>query len=214
MSKPARDDFVKKTIDPAPVPVAAESLATREADRLAGQILVAMPSLTEPTFAQTVILVCAHGADGAMGLVLNRPVLSLSFAELLRQLEIAPDPPRRDLRLCAGGPVETGRGFVLHSTDWMGESSLAVAEAFGLTTSLDILKAIAEGTGPREGLLALGYAGWGPGQLEAELVENAWLSLPADQTLVFDGANETRWQRAMAKMHINPAALSPDAGHA
>ncbi|GAB0115013.1 YqgE/AlgH family protein [Acidisoma sp. C75] len=191
-----------------------EALAARAADRLAGQILVAMPSLADPAFAQAVILLCAHGEDGAMGLVLNRPVPSLTFATLLRQLEILPAPPERELRLCAGGPVETTRGFVLHSKDWMAESSLPVAGDFALTSSLDILKALAEGGGPRTGLLALGYAGWGPGQLEAEIADNAWLSIAADEALIFDADNESRWHRAMAKMHITPAALSPAAGHA
>ncbi|GAB0118212.1 UPF0301 protein [Acidisoma sp. 7E03] len=173
-----------------------------------------MPSLTDPNFAQTVILVCAHGEDGAMGIILNRALRTPSFEALLRQLEIAPSPPLRQIRLCAGGPVENARGFVLHTTDWMAEATLDVDGTFALTTSLDVLKAIAEGQGPRAGLLALGYAGWGPGQLEAELAENAWLSVPPDEALVFDGEDGTRWRRAMQKMHIDPLALSPLAGHA
>lgn len=192
---------------------AAGPLTTRAADQLAGQLLIAMPSLEDPNFVQSVILLCAHGADGAMGLMLNRAVHHLTFASLLQQLDIQPEPPRRALRLCAGGPVETTRGFVLHSRDWMSESSLPIAEHFALTTSLDILKSLAEGDGPRAGLLALGYAGWGPGQLEAELAENAWLSSPADEALIFDHDNDTRWHRAMAKLHITLAALSPAAGH-
>jgi putative transcriptional regulator len=189
-------------------------LAKREADRLAGQILVAMPTLTDPNFAQTVILICAHSAEGTMGIVLNRSLERPNFAGLLQQLDITPLPPQRDIRLCAGGPVENARGFVLHTTDWMVEGSLRVDEALGLTTSLDILKAIAQGRGPRECLLALGYAGWGPGQLEAEFGQNAWLSVPADESLVFKGDNETRWRRAMQKLHVDPALLSPTAGHA
>ncbi|MCB8873832.1 YqgE/AlgH family protein [Acidisoma silvae] len=189
-------------------------LAHRAADRLAGQILIAMPSLADPNFNQTVILVCAHGEDGAMGLILNRSVEKPNFSGLMKQLDIQPNPPAREIRLCAGGPVENVRGFVLHTADWMAENSLAVDGGYGLTTSLDVLKAIAEGDGPRQGLLALGYAGWGPGQLEAELGDNAWLSVAADEGLIFDADNASRWRRAMGKLHIDPLLLSPTAGHA
>jgi putative transcriptional regulator len=192
----------------------AFDLANRQADPLTGQILVAMPTLGDPNFAQTVILICAHSADGAMGIILNRSLERPSFEGLLQQLEIAPVPPQRDIRLCAGGPVDNVRGFVVHTTDWIAESTLRVDDGLGLTTSLDILKAIAQGRGPRECLLALGYAGWGPGQLEAEFNENAWLSVPADEALVFTGDNDTRWRRAMQKLHVDPALLSPTAGHA
>jgi putative transcriptional regulator len=189
-------------------------LANRQADPLTGQILVAMPTLADPNFAQTVILICAHSADGAMGIVLNRSLERPSFEGLLQQLDILPRPPQREIRLCAGGPVENVRGFVVHTTDWMADGTLRVDEALGLTTSLDILKAIAQGSGPRECLLALGYSGWGPGQLEAEFGQNSWLSVPADEALVFEGDNETRWRRAMQKLHVDPALLSPTAGHA
>jgi putative transcriptional regulator len=181
---------------------------------LTGQILIAMPAMGDPRFMQTVIYVCDHSAKGAMGIVLNRPLQAPSFEDLLRQLEIAPVPPARTIRLCSGGPVDNGRGFVLHSTDWTGEGSLRVDEGFALTASLDILKAIAGGGGPRQGMLALGYAGWGPGQLEAEMQQNAWLTAPADPDLVFDGDDDTRWRRALAALHIDPLALSAAAGHA
>jgi putative transcriptional regulator len=189
-------------------------LASRPADPLTGQILVAMPTLADPNFAQTVILICAHSADGAMGIILNRSLERPSFEGLLQQLEIAPLPPQRDVRLCAGGPVETVRGFVVHTTDWMADGTVRVDEGLGLTTSLDVLKAIAQGQGPRECLLALGYAGWGPGQLEVEFGQNSWLTVPADEALVFFGNNETRWRRALQKLHVDPALLSPTAGHA
>lgn len=197
-----------------PKPTPEPDLTRRAPDRLTGQILVAMPSLTDPQFNQTVILLCAHGEDGAMGLILNRSLEKPSFAGLLKQLDIEPNPPAREIRLCAGGPVENVRGFVLHTRDWVADSTVEVEGGLGLTTSLDVLKAIAGGEGPRQGLLALGYAGWGPGQLEAEISENAWLSVPADESLIFDPDNETRWRRAMAKLHIDPLALSPTAGHA
>ena len=189
-------------------------LANRQADRLTGQILVATPTLTDPNFAQSVILICAHSADGAMGIILNRSLERPSFEALLQQLDIAPVPPEREIRLCAGGPVENVRGFVVHTTDWMVDGTLRVDDGLGLTTSLDILKAVAQGRGPRECLLALGYAGWGPGQLEVEFGQNSWLSVPADEALVFKGDNETRWRRAMQKLHVDPALLSPTAGHA
>jgi putative transcriptional regulator len=181
---------------------------------LTGQLLVAMPAMADPRFAQSVIYVCAHTADGAMGLVVNRPIVKPSFDELLRQLEVAPVPPVRRIRLCAGGPVENGRGFVLHTQDWTGEGSLRVNDALALTASLDVLKAIAGGGGPREGLLALGYAGWGPGQLDNEIQQNAWLSVPAEETLVFDAGHDTKWQRALATLRIDPLLLSSAAGHA
>ena len=181
---------------------------------LTGQLLIAMPSMADPRFAQSVIYLCAHTPEGAMGLVVNRPIVKPSFDELLKQLDVAPVPPARRIRLCAGGPVDNGRGFVLHTADWTGEGSLRVNETLALTASLDVLKAIAEGGGPREGLLALGYAGWGPGQLDKEIQQNAWLNVPADETLVFDASHDTKWMRAFDKLHINPLLLSDAAGHA
>jgi putative transcriptional regulator len=181
---------------------------------LTGQLLVAMPTMGDPRFATSVIYVCAHTADGAMGLVLNRPIVKPSFDDLLRQLEVEPLPPARRIRLCSGGPVDNARGFVLHTADWTGEGSLKVNDELALTASLDVLKAIAEGGGPREGLLALGYAGWGPGQLDTELQQNAWLSVPADEPLVFGDDYDSKWRRALAKLNIDPLLLSGAAGHA
>ena len=188
--------------------------APAAADFLTGQLLIAMPAMEDPRFAQSVIYLCAHTPEGAMGLVLNRPLQRPKFDDLLRQLEVAPVPPARRIRLCAGGPMDNARGFVLHTTDWTGEGSLRVDDGVALTASLDVLKAIAEGRGPREGLLALGYAGWGPGQLDAEIQQNAWLSVPADETIVFDGDHDTKWRRALAKLNIDPLLLSGAAGHA
>ncbi|MGH7049821.1 MAG: YqgE/AlgH family protein [Acetobacteraceae bacterium] len=181
---------------------------------LTGQLLIAMPGMGDPRFMQSVILMCAHTPEGAMGIVVNRPLAQPSFDDLLKQLEIAPLPPARRLRLCAGGPVENARGFVLHTADWTGEGSLRVDDALALTASLDILKAIAGGGGPRAGLLALGYAGWGPGQLDLEITHNAWLSAPSDETLVFDAEHDTKWRRALGKLGIDPGSLSGAAGHA
>jgi putative transcriptional regulator len=200
-------------MDQTPTP--AEKPAEKPTgDFLTGQLLIAMPAMADPRFAQSVIYLCAHTPEGAMGLVLNRPLKRPSFADLLRQLDVAPLPPARRIRLCAGGPVDNARGFVLHTADWTGEGSLRVDDGLALTASLDVLKAIAEGGGPREGILALGYAGWGPGQLDAEIQQNAWLSVSADETIVFDGDHDTKWRRAFAKLKIDPLLLSDAAGHA
>ncbi|HXA25645.1 MAG TPA: YqgE/AlgH family protein [Acetobacteraceae bacterium] len=197
-------------MDQTPTP--AEGPASGEF--LTGQLLIAMPAMADPRFAQSVIYLCAHTPEGAMGLVLNRPLKRPSFEDLLRQLDVAPLPPARRIRLCSGGPVDNARGFVLHTSDWTGEGSLRVDDGLALTASLDVLKAIAEGGGPREGILALGYAGWGPGQLDAEMQQNAWLSVSADETIVFDGDHDTKWRRAFAKLKIDPLLLSGAAGHA
>ena len=181
---------------------------------LTGQILIAMPSMADERFARAVIYLCAHTAEGAMGLVLNRPVTRPTFEELLGQLKVDPVPPVRQIRMCAGGPVENGRGFVLHTADWTGDGSLRVDDAVALTASLDVLKVIAEGAGPRECLLALGYAGWGPGQLDREIQDNAWLSVSADEALVFGGGHDTHWRRALAKLNVDPLLLSAAVGHA
>ncbi len=181
---------------------------------LTGQLLVAMPAMQDPRFARTVICLCAHSDDGAMGIVLNKPLDGLSFDDLLKQLGLDPVPPQRRIRLMSGGPVENGRGFVLHTADWETEGSLKVQPGIALTASVDILKAIAGGGGPRAGFLALGYAGWGPGQLESEIQQNAWLSVPADERLLFAAAPDTLWREALAKLHVDPALLSGVAGHA
>jgi putative transcriptional regulator len=197
-------------MDQTPTPAEGPS----SGEFLTGQLLIAMPAMADPRFAQSVIYLCAHTPEGAMGLVLNRPLKRPSFEDLLRQLDVAPLPPARRIRLCAGGPVDNARGFVLHTSDWTGEGSLRVDDGLALTASLDVLKAIAEGGGPREGILALGYAGWGPGQLDAEMQQNAWLSVSADETIVFDGDHDTKWRRAFAKLKIDPLLLSDAAGHA
>jgi putative transcriptional regulator len=181
---------------------------------LTGQLLIAMPAMSDPRFAQSVILVCAHTDEGAMGIVVNRPIERPSFDDLLRQLGINPIPPARRIRLCSGGPMENARGFVLHTTDWSGDGSLQVDDRLALTASLDVLKAIAEGGGPRECVLALGYAGWGPGQLDSEIQQNAWLNAPADERILFDSAADTKWRRALEKLRVDPLLLSDIAGHA
>jgi putative transcriptional regulator len=181
---------------------------------LTGQLLIAMPQMQDPRFARSVICLCAHSQDGAMGIVLNKPLPGLSFDDLLKQLNLDPVPPQRRIRLMSGGPVENGRGFVLHTADWETEGSLRVNPEIALTASVDILKAIAGGGGPRQGFLALGYAGWGPGQLETEIQQNAWLNVPPDEALLFAESPDSTWRKALAKLQVDPALLSDAAGHA
>lgn len=181
---------------------------------LAGQLLIAMPGLQDERFARAVIYLCAHNEDGAMGLVLNRPIEALTFPDLLEQLNIADHDPSSDIRVHLGGPVDASRGFVLHSPDYVRDSTMVVDNHFALTTTVDILRAIAQGRGPKKRLLALGYAGWGPGQLDDEIMRNDWLSVSADEALVFGEEADAKWSQAMGKLGIDPILLSDEAGHA
>lgn len=181
---------------------------------LTGQLLVAMPQMRDVRFARTVIYICAHNADGAMGLVINRLVGSITFPALLAQLGIDSTGLGEEIRVHFGGPVESGRGFVLHSSDYVHSGTMLVDDDVGLTASIDILKDIADGQGPRRSLLALGYAGWGPGQLDSELQANGWLTAPPDDAILFDPDLSTKWERAIAKLGVSPAMLSGEAGHA
>jgi putative transcriptional regulator len=181
---------------------------------LTGQLLVAMPQMRDPRFARSVIYMCAHSADGAMGLVVNRRVGSITFDDLLQQLNIGPNKRHDEIRVHFGGPVEQGRGFVLHSSDYLQTGSLRVDDQVALTATLDILKEMAAGGGPRKSLLALGYAGWGPGQLDAEIQANGWLSVSSDEALVFDADLDHKWERAIGKIGIDFSQLSGEAGHA
>ena len=181
---------------------------------MTGQLLVAMPTMRDPRFTRTVIFMCAHNAEGAMGLVVNRLVGSLTFPDLLAQLGIPRGPEGRDIRVHFGGPVETSRGFVLHSADKLEEGSLLVDDEVALTSTTDILRSIVSGEGPTRSILALGYAGWGPGQLDAELQANSWLHVSADKDLIFDDDLESKWTRAIAKIGVDLGMLSGEAGHA
>ena len=181
---------------------------------MTGQLLIAMPHMADSRFARTLIYLCAHTADGAMGLVINRPVDNVTFPDLLRQLNITPGADSPHNPILFGGPVETGRGFVLHSADYVRDATLLVDRDVGLTATLDILKDIATGHGPRRSLLMLGYAGWGPGQLDAEIQANGWLSAPADEVLIFDQDLGTKWDKALAKLGVGLSTLSAEAGHA
>ena len=181
---------------------------------LVGQLLIAMPMMEDPRFAHSVIYMCAHNADGAMGLVVNKELESLSFSELLEQVGIDVSPPEKQIRVHFGGPVETGRGFVLHTADYDQGGTLTVDDAFAVTASIDILRDIASGAGPDRSLLALGYAGWGPGQLDAEIQANGWLHAPADPSLVFAADVDAKWQKAIAALGIDPSMLAGQSGHA
>ncbi len=181
---------------------------------LTGQLLIAMPQMPDPRFAKTVIYLCAHTAEGAMGLVVNRRFDGIDFDELLEQLGIETPEGAADMRVHFGGPVESGRGFVLHTTDYVRENTLTVDDDVALTATIDILRAIAEGTGPRRSMLALGYAGWGPGQLDQELQNNGWLHAPASPDILFDADLDTKWERAMASLGVSLPMLSGEVGHA
>lgn len=181
---------------------------------LEGQLLIAMPTMGDERFERTVIYMCAHSANGAMGLVINKLAEQIDFAELLEQLSVDVPEVHSDIRVHVGGPVETGRGFVLHTGDYRQDSTLMVGDTIGLTATVDILKSIAEGDGPARSLLALGYAGWAPGQLDDEIQANGWLHVDADMGLLFDQELETKWERAVQKLGVDPAFLSIDAGRA
>jgi putative transcriptional regulator len=181
---------------------------------LEGQLLIAMPAMTDPRFKRSVIYLCAHNSDGAMGLVVNKLFDEIDFEQLLTQLEITPADTSPQLNIHFGGPVEAQRGFVLHTAEYVGEGTVAVDDQVALTATLDILKELAAGSGPRSIMLALGYAGWGPSQLEDEISENAWLHAPFNEALVFDGDVGTKWQRALNSIGVDLSNLSGAAGRA
>jgi putative transcriptional regulator len=181
-----------------------------------------MPALRDGPFARSVVYLCAHRDDGAMGLIINHRADEIDFGQLLVQLDIVPEGeairlPRQAgaMRVLRGGPVETGRGFVLHSADYgANDSTVKIAENVCLTATIDILRAIAKGTGPTQAVLALGYAGWSSGQLESEILANGWLTCPADPDLIFNGDDAQKYDRALAKLGVQAGWLSSDAGHA
>lgn len=192
----------------------------RERGFLDGQFLIAMPGMADANFTRTVVYICAHSDDGAMGFVINRPQ-QLNFSDVLLHLDLLGEDEvirlpgtTLDFPIRCGGPVESGRGFVLHSDDYMSESSIPVSDDICLTATLDIVRAISRGRGPEKGLMMLGYAGWGAGQIENEIGANGWLSCPAQEELIFDTNLDSKYERALALMGISPAMLSVEAGHA
>jgi len=206
----------------------AERVSERRSGRpeerrfLDGQLLIAMPSMLDQRFARSVIYLCAHSEEGAMGIIVNQPARVRNFPDLLVQLQvIAPQerislPSRaEDIQVLSGGPVQTDRGFVLHTPDFfLDNSTLPIDDGVSLTATIDILRAIAAGRGPDRALLALGYAGWDPGQLEEEIQRNGWLNCPTDPALLFDHDLETKYARALRSIGVDPQRLSTHAGHA
>jgi putative transcriptional regulator len=221
---PGGDDSDQSRTDPARGSAMPKRQPRRNAKRgyLDGQMLIAMPSMGDERFARSVIYVCAHSTEGAMGIVVNQPAANVSFPDLLVQLEVIPTSDLIQLRSRAGGvqvlkggPVDTQRGFVLHSSDFFIENStLPIDEGICLTATLDILKAIARGAGPRSAILALGYAGWAPGQLENEIQHNGWLHCAADSDLIFGPDTSNKYVMALKKIGIDLGMLSSEAGHA
>jgi putative transcriptional regulator len=185
-----------------------------DTSNLTGQLLIAMPAMLDPNFHRTVTYICEHSDQGALGIVINRP-MDMEMGEVFAQLSLTnPDPSVASTPILQGGPVELQRGFVIHQSpeDW--DSTVAVADNIFVTTSQDILGAIADGNGPEHALLALGYAGWGAGQLEDELVANSWLSVPATPEIIFEAPFEERWQKAATLLGVDIVTLSSEAGHA
>jgi putative transcriptional regulator len=188
---------------------------------LDGQLLIAMPGMSDPRFERSLIYMCAHSEQGAMGLIINKTAPMMSFGDLLSQLDIVaggaggPPPELLAMPVLYGGPVEQGRGFVLHTSDYFAaNSSLPVSETIALTATVDILRAMAEGRGPERAILALGYSGWAPGQLENEIQNNGWLTCAADDELVFGLGFDARYVAALRKLKIDPAMLSSESGRA
>ena len=187
---------------------------------LEGHFLIAMPGMEDERFARSVVYVCAHSSSGAMGFIINKSQ-KLSFPTLLTQLDIVSSADEirlpqkgQEISVCQGGPVERGRGFVLHSDDYDSESTVAVDDRVALTPTLDILKSISRGIGPASAIMVLGYAGWGAGQLETEIAANGWLTCRADFDIIFDSELDGKYSRALAILGIDPAFLASEAGHA
>jgi len=179
-----------------------------------GQLLVAVPHMEDPRFQHSVIYMCSHDRDGAVGLIVNKLIERMPFSELLRQLNVPGEWKDQHIRVHFGGPVEPGRGFVLHSPDYAVDGTKKVGGGMALTGTTEILRDMALGKGPKQSLLALGYAGWGPGQLDREIQQNGWLVVGSDEPLLFDPDLEGKWQRAIAKLGFEPGALTHEAGRA
>ncbi len=182
---------------------------------LTGKLLLAMPGMQDPRFYHSVIFMCSHNEDGAMGLIINQSLLNLTLGQLLSQLKITPGPHALlNLPVQTGGPVESGRGFLLHGADFHLKDTMQVGPHFGVTATVDALQEVAQGTGPSDLIFMLGYAGWDAGQLEQEIQDNAWMVGEADQEIIFNTPLEQKWDRALARLGVDPGLLSSAAGHA
>lgn len=186
-----------------------------EPDNLIGHMLISMPGMGDPRFEKSVIYLCDHSDEGAMGLIVNKPNTDLDIPTLLAQLDIDPVRDVSDRTVHFGGPVELGRGFVLHTPDYSaGAATMAVNDQIGMTATLDVLEEIARGAGPAQWLMMLGYAGWGPGQLEEELAQNAWLVCDGARRLIFDLPDAEKWEAALESLGVAALALSSEGGRA
>ena len=183
---------------------------------LAGKLIIAMPTMSDPRFKRSVVCICAHNEDGAIGIIINKIIESLSFSKIIKQLKLKKNMTRNDYKdhIYFGGPVETERGFILHSADYSSENSTSINSEISMTASTEILQALIDGNGPNKSIVALGYAGWGPGQLDTEIQSNAWLSVESDLELVFSAKTAEKWDMALEKIGVNPALLSTEAGRA
>ena len=195
--------------------MAKDNRASEGESFLEGKLLIALPGMSDPRFEKSVIFMCAHSAEGAMGLIINKPIEGLGFHDLVKNLDMRVTSNAPDSPILFGGPVETGRGFVLHSSEYESESfTMPVTEDVSLTATLDILRAMAEGRGPQSALFTLGYAGWGPGQIEDEIRLNGWIHCDPDSKLVFDPDMDSKWSAALRKLGIDLSVLSTNAGRA
>lgn len=201
----------RKTPD---VPQQFDPLLMQGESALRNRLLIAMPQLHDGMFTKSVVYLCAHSAAGAMGIVINQRLPDVQFGDLLSQLHLPKSQMIVEPVVHFGGPVEAGRGFVLHSADFMREDTVRINEQLCVTGTIDILKAIAEGKGPHRSIFALGYAGWGPGQLEGEIQANSWLTGPPDDDLLFGTDISKKWEKALSRIGIDPFSLSADVGHA
>ena len=183
---------------------------------LSGKLIIAMPAMGDPRFKRSVVCICAHNEDGAIGIIINKIIESLSFSKIIKQLKLNKNMTKNDYNnhIYFGGPVETERGFILHSADYSSENSTSINSEISMTASTEILQALIDGNGPNKSIVALGYAGWGPGQLDTEIQSNAWLSVESDLELVFSAKTAEKWDMALEKIGVNPALLSTEAGRA
>lgn len=212
-SETLRENLIMPDVSMRPTP--AEIEQSKKDGYMTGQLLIAMPQMRDSFFARSLVYVCIHNAEGAMGIVINKPLPSLKFGELLSQLEIeSADEALKDSRVHFGGPVETARGFVLHSKDYQREDTLTIDETFAVTTTVEVLKDIADNSGPGQSFVALGYAGWSPGQLDAEIQSNGWLNVDPDAALVFESSLDDKWKNAMTKLGVSIDLLTSEAGEA
>jgi putative transcriptional regulator len=190
----------------------------KENNFMAGKLLLSMPTMSDPRFFKSVIFICTHDENGAMGLMINNPVPGLNFKDLLKQLnvEFAPTMEKKlgDIKVMGGGPVETARGFILHGTDFIQKDTIKINEKISVTGTIDAIKEIAANNGPKEMVFVLGYAGWSAGQLEDEIQNNAWLLIDTDHDLIFNTTSDEKWDKAIKKLGIDPSMLSGEAGRA